>query len=189
MGDFITTIAYGASVNNEYETAGIPLLRIKDLQPNEINSENTVFLPESMRKELGTAFVKCGDFLISRSESLGVTAIVDEMHDGFAFGSFMIKFRITENEVNKHFISYILNSCLGITYFKRNKIGAIQGNITIPVIKSFLIPIPPIEKQNEIATHIQAIRDQAKQLRAEAAAGLEQAKREVEAMIIGESGH
>jgi len=186
LSGFITRIAYGASVNNEYKTTGIPLLRIKDLQPNEIHSENTVFLPESMRKELGKAFVSCGDFLISRSGSIGITAMVDEAHDGFAFGSFMIKFDILENEVSKPFVSYVLNSPLGKIYFKRNKIGAIQGNITIPVIKSCLIPLPPLEKQNKIADHIQAIRDQAKQLRAEAAAGLELAKREVEAMIVGE---
>lgn len=189
LSDFISSIAYGASVNNEYETSGIPLLRIKDLKPNEIDSEKTVFLPESMRKELGNAFVKCGNFLISRSGSLGVTAIVDEAHDGFAFGSFMIRFDIVENEVNSLFVSYILNSCLGKTYFKRNKIGAIQGNITIPVIQSILIPLPPLEKQNEIATHIQTIRDQAKQLRAEAAAGLENAKQEVEAMILGKDSN
>lgn len=116
----------------------------------------------------------------------GVTAIVDEVHDGFAFGSFMIKFDIAESEVSKSFVSYILNSRLGKIYFKRNKIGAIQGNITIPVIKSFPIPLPPLEKQNEIAAHIQTIRNQAKLLRAGAAAGLEQAKREVEAMILGQ---
>lgn len=185
LGDFITSIAYGASVNNEYEASGIPLLRIKDLQPNEINSEKTVFLPESMRREIGNAFVKCGDFLISRSGSLGVTAIVGEAHDGFAFGSFMIKFDIVENEVIKLFVSYILNSYLGKIYFKRNKIGAIQGNITIPVIKSCPVPLPPLEKQNEIVAQIQNIRDQAKQLRAEAATGLKRAKREVEAMIVG----
>jgi restriction endonuclease S subunit len=185
LADFIISIAYGASVNNEYEVTGIPLLRIKDLLPNEINSESTVFLPESMRKEIGNAFVKSGNFLISRSGSLGITAIVDEAHDGYAFGSFMIKFAILDNDVSKPFISYVLNSQLGKTYFKRNRIGAIQGNITIPVIKSCPLPLPPLEKQNEIAAHIQAIRDQAKQLRAEAAAGLEQAKQEVEAMILG----
>jgi restriction endonuclease S subunit len=97
----------------------------------------------------------------------------------------MIKFAILDNDVSKPFISYVLNSQLGKTYFKRNRIGAIQGNITIPVIKSCPLPLPPLEKQNEIAAHIQAIRDQAKQLRAEAAAGLEQAKQEVEAMILG----
>lgn len=44
-----------------------------------------------------------------------------------------------------------------------------------------------LEKQNEIAAHIHTILDQAKQLRAEAAAGLEQARQEVEAMMLGQS--
>ena len=53
-------------------------------------------------------------------------------------------------------------------------------------IHNLEIPLPPLEKQNEIADHIQTIRDQAKQLRAEAAAGLEMAKQGVEVMILGE---
>jgi type I restriction enzyme M protein len=49
-------------------------------------------------------------------------------------------------------------------------------------IQKLLIPIPPPDKQLEIVEHIDAIRNRAKQ---EAAADLEKAKQEVEAMILG----
>ena len=55
-------------------------------------------------------------------------------------------------------------------------------------IMNVLLPsLPTPKKQHEIADHIQAVRDRAKQLRAEATAGLEMAKQEVEAMILGEA--
>jgi type I restriction enzyme M protein len=38
-----------------------------------------------------------------------------------------------------------------------------QGNTTIPTIKNLQIPLPPLEKQTEIADHISALRLQAKQ--------------------------
>lgn len=60
-----------------------------------------------------------------------------------------------------------------------------MGSLTQDSIRKVLVPLPPLEKQNEIAAHIQTIRDRAKQLRAEATAVLEQAKQEVEEMIIG----
>jgi len=44
--------------------------------------------------------------------------------------------------------------------------------------------LPPIEKQNEIAEHIQSIRARAKRLQEEAREGLERAKVEIEKMII-----
>lgn len=52
-------------------------------------------------------------------------------------------------------------------------------------VKQILVPIPPIEKQNDIAEHIKSIRLQAKILQKEGTTILENAKREIERMIIG----
>jgi restriction endonuclease S subunit len=53
-------------------------------------------------------------------------------------------------------------------------------------IKHILIPLPPPENQTEIANHISTLRAQAKALQQQAAAELEQAKQQVERMILGE---
>lgn len=47
------------------------------------------------------------------------------------------------------------------------------------------IPLPPLEKQNEIAEHIAGIRTQAKDLQQEAEQILAEAKNQVEQMILG----
>jgi len=54
-------------------------------------------------------------------------------------------------------------------------------------LKKIKVPLPPLEKQNKIVAHINTIRQEAKQLKYEAKEGLEQAKQEVEAIILGES--
>jgi len=119
-----------------------------------------------MKGQLQTSIVHTNDFLISRSGTIGVATVVNNEFDGFAFGSFMIRFS-TQN-INRQFLSFYINSTIGQYYFGRNKIGAIQGNITIPTIKDLPIPEISIEKQNEIAEHIQSIRAKAKQLQEEA---------------------
>lgn len=188
LGKLINEISYGASVKNEYVSNGIPLLRISDLKRNEINVKEVVFLPDSFRDDLGSAFLKEGDFLISRSGTIGVVAIVDKSVSDFAYGSFMIKFSLLNNiNINPDFLSYFLNCILIQRVLLREKIGSIQGNITIPIIKSIAVPTPPLEKQLEIVAHIAEIRQQAKQLREEAEKELDQAKAEVERMILGGS--
>ena len=49
-----------------------------------------------------------------------------------------------------------------------------------------IIVAPPLQKQQEIVNHIMDMRQQAKSLQEEGKEILEQAKRKVEAMIIGE---
>lgn len=186
LGNYIKEINYGASVSNNYEESGIPLLRIKDLRRNEIRVENVVYLSESSRNLIGNSFVKTNDFLISRSGTIGVVSIVPQEINGFAFGSFMIRFNLKDETIlNKEFLSFYLNCKLNIDLIEREKIGAVQGNITIPIIKSLLIPVPPIEKQKEIAEHINAIREQARKLKEKTSQALTSASQEIEAILLG----
>lgn len=183
LGEFISSIHYGASVKNIYAKEGIPLLRILNLRPNELNLFEVVSLPFDKTKEIGNAYVKEGDFLISRSGTIGVTAIVPKEASGFAYGSFMIRFRIEDNEIEPFYISIIMNSRIVQEQIKIVKIGTIQGNITIPSIKNLLIPLPPLAIQQKIAKEVNSRREKAKQLKQDSIKLIEDAKQKVEKMI------
>jgi restriction endonuclease S subunit len=187
LGAFICEISYGASLNNDYVDAGIPLLRIKDLRRNEIVLEKVVYLPEQSRSALGNSFVKENDFLITRSGTIGVVALVDESVNGFAYGSFMIRFNLKQtHKINRKFLLYFLNSNYVIQFLKRNKIGAIQGNITIPTIKRIPICVPEIEVQNEIAEEISLIILKAKELQTLALKEFDESMREIEQTLLND---
>jgi restriction endonuclease S subunit len=57
-------------------------------------------------------------------------------------------------------------------------------NINLEEIGTIRIVLPPIDKQNEIASHILEVRQKAKALQEEGKAILEEAKRKIETMII-----
>lgn len=185
LGSYITDISYGASVNNYYKETGIPLLRIKNVKPNEIDSQEIVYLSDKMEKELYHSRVNTDDILITRSGTIGVCSVVDEFHDNFAFGSFMIKFSLVN--IMPQYVSYVINSYIGKRYFERNKIGAIQGNITIPTIKSLRIPVPPIEVQSKIVHRIEKIRLEVKRLEQDAKDIVTCAKKQVEEKLLGDN--
>ena len=186
LGEELSEINYGASFNNEYVEKGVPLLRIKDLRRNEIIIDKIVYLPESARTQIGNCFVNTNDFLISRSGTIGVIAIVPKEIDGFAFGSFMIKFTLKDRTIlNREYLSYYLNCKLLIELIEREKIGAVQGNITIPIIKSLVVPVPPPDKQKEIAENITDIRKQAQALKDETKEALKKVSEEIEEILLG----
>lgn len=98
---------------------------------------------------------------------------------------YMIRFRIDEKLALPDYIFFYLQSTPYKAWVKAIQRVTGQPNINAQEYGSLIIPLPPLEKQRAIAEQISSIRAQAKQLREEAAAGLEQAKAEVEKMILG----
>jgi|SRR3989344_4623610 len=185
LKNYITKIHYGASLKNDYVDEGIPLLRIQNLKPNRIIlDDDVVMVSEERRKELGNAFLNEGDFLISRSGSVGIVSIVPKEAKGFSFGSFMIKFCLND-KISKDFVSLWLNNKLTQLFIKREKIGAIQGNITIETIENLQIPTPPLPIQEKLAKEVRERLAQAEKMRLEAKNEIEEAKQEVEKVILG----
>jgi len=184
LGGIIHTINYGASVK-AYPEGEVPFLRIQNLKENELDLTDLIFASKS--ELIRSDYVKEGDFLISRSGTIGIVALIPKKCNGFAFGSFMIRFDLREDaKINKEFLSCILNSEIGKLQSKRSISGAVQGNITIPAIKNIKVPVPPLKIQNEIAKEVKRRREKAEQLRKEAEEVVKQAKEKVERMILGE---
>ena len=60
-----------------------------------------------------------------------------------------------------------------------------QQRVSSAFLENFNLPLPPKDKQIEIANHVYTIRQKAKALQEEGKVLLEEAKRKVESMIIG----
>lgn len=185
LGNLIDTISYGASVSNSYAIEGIPFLRISNLKPNFIDTSNLVYFDETVRDKLGNSFLYTNELVMSRSGSVGIVAVVPEAVNGFAFGSFQIKFRLKENTVNEKFISYFLNSQLGQAQVEQQKTGSIQMNITIAGISAIRVPIPSAEIQAEIVRQADIKRIEAKNLRLKSKSLMIEAKEQSEIIILG----
>ena len=185
LGEIIKEIRYGASLKNIYVSEGIPLLRISNLKLNAIDLSGVVNLPFDVRDNIRSCFVYENDLLISRSGTIGVVAVVPKEANGYAFGSFMIKFRLVD-EVNPFYVSIVLNSQSLQHQIQQKRIGAIQGNITIPAIKSLKIPLPPREIQDEIVRNFRQKINQAQEYQQKAEQVLQETTKDIERKILGE---
>ena len=66
----------------------------------------------------------------------------------------------------------------------RNSNGGAQPNISETDIMRISIPVPPIDKQKEIAEHITVIRQQAQQLKDKTKDDLKKASEEIEKILL-----
>lgn len=86
-----------------------------------------------------------------------------------------------KNNYNYHYVKFVLD-VLDYSYLIT---GGVIPKLTKSSLQSILIPIPPIEKQNEIANHILSLRKKAEELRLDAKSVLKEAESKIEKIIIG----
>jgi len=93
--------------------------------------------------------------------------------------------RVSQELNNFFLLSFMKTSIFRLKIF-RQSCGGAQPNISESEISSIKIPFPSLVLQNKIAEEVKKRMQRAEQLRKEAKEGLEEAKKEVEKIILGE---
>jgi len=145
-------LTYKPSQKSEKPTKTI-ILRANNVEANELNKENVIFLDIDNLKE--KYYLKENDILMAvRSGSkrlVGKSAVVTPQFVGFSFGAFMSKIRILS--ANSWYVDYFLNSAAF-----RSQLGDANtttiNQITQGMINNFVLPLPPLSEQNRIAAKI-----------------------------------
>lgn len=161
-------------------------------QIDEIYSEISFMEDKKVSESTGYTRFMDGDLLwakITPCMQNGKSAIARNLSNGYGCGStefFVLRPR--SNELSIEYIHNILHMQIvretAMLYFGGS---AGQQRVSSSFLEKFNLPLPPLSKQREIADHISAIRVEAKALEQEADAILEQAKKEVEELILKES--
>ncbi len=157
------------------------------LNTNELNFEKIRFIDKNLSINVLSKLYK-NDILMSSAsgskEHVGKVAFIDK-DINYYFGAFMTVLRPKKMEYSHKYLFNFLSSKIYRLMLFRFLGGTNINNVGFEKIKNFPVPLPPLEKQNQIAEHISQIRQQAKQLQTEAKIGLTQAKSEVETIILG----
>lgn len=123
----------------------------------------------------------------SDDQPVGRVAIIEEdTYDSvpLSFSNFLMKIRV--KNINPEYLYFFLKTMynIGVTDSMQSQTNGIRNLIVKEFLEQTVIE-PSLAKQQEIANHVSAIRQQAKRLQEEGKAILENAKKEVERMIIG----
>ena len=164
----------------------IPMEVIDEVYSEISSTEETTIADSS-----GFTKFKEGDLLwakITPCMQNGKSAIARNLTNGLGCGSteFFV-LRPKDERLSVEYLHVILHlKCVRETAMLYFGGSAGQQRVSTSFLENFNLPLPSLEKQIEMANHIYAIRQQAKQLQEEGKTILENAKKEVEQMIIGE---
>lgn len=178
--DLFVLIESGKGISPEQFTyKGIGFLEVKNIGFIGIS------LPEFyVQEDNKLKYVQKGDILTGRVGSIGSFALYD-IEDNLAFSDNVLRIKCIAS-ISNLYLTAILNSILVKIQIDRSKKGSLQNVINRLTLNDLKIPRPPLEIQNKIAEEVKRRISEAETLKAEASRIIEEAKKQVEKMILGD---
>lgn len=186
---FITGFAAGRNDQGEEEDGIIQIRPTNINEDRELVFNRNVYISPSELSNRPLDILKRCEVLFNNTnsqEQVGKSAFFDL--GGEYFCSNHITHIATNNRaLDPQYLCYILNLYQRQkVFFKLCTNWNNQSGVGVDVLSKIPIPLPGLKKQERIVEALEKIRDDARILRQRAKSELEQAKKEIEAIILGE---
>ncbi len=167
IGEYIRGVTYKKNQEINNLECGIKVLRANNITlSNHLNFEDIKIINKNVkiRKE---QYLKKNDILIcagsGSSEHIGKVAFINTDFD-YVFGGFMGVIRI--RKINSRFVYHIFTSNIFKQYLEKSLNTTTINNLNANILQNFLIPIPPLEIQQEIVKILDAFTELNTELKA-----------------------
>ncbi|MCG9626178.1 restriction endonuclease subunit S [Vibrio mediterranei] len=159
LGDLCDEITVGfvGSMTKEYVDKGIPFFRSKNISEYEINWDDIKYVSPEFHKKLKKSSLSSGDVAIVRTGKPGTCCVIPE-NIKEANCSDIVIVRVDKAKVCPHYLSFFMNSMANHQVSSR-LVGAVQQHFNVSAAKQIEIPLPSLDKQNEIAHVLKTISD------------------------------
>lgn len=136
-----------------YEEGYCLFLSAKNVTKKGFLFEETQFISKDKHKKLRKGTVKRGDIILTTRGTVGQTALYDESikYDVIRINSGMATIGCNKSEVLSTFFYAYTNSSLFKRQIESFTFGSAQPQLTLKIIKSLKVPIPPLPEQQKIA--------------------------------------
>lgn len=173
---------YAFKSSDYLEQSNCLLITIKNIRQNQIDINDTTFLPDEFYNQYKEFQIKNNDLLIAMTgATIGKVGIYNHPHNSLLNQRNGI---IKPDNINSIYLMSLLNLSIFQKIILRNSNGGAQPNISETDIMRISIPVPPIDKQKEIADHITEIRQQAQELKDKTKELLKKASEEIEKILL-----
>lgn len=144
-----TFIGLVTTMTKHYVSNGVPLIHNSDIKENRFEFKKMVYLDNEFAKKNENRRHKKGDIVTVHTGDVGTSAIINDELDG-SIGFATIVTRIKDKKmVSENYLCHFLNSheCKKQIY---NMIKGDRNNLNLKDFNKLIIPVPTIEKQEEI---------------------------------------
>lgn len=187
---FLTGFAAGRGDQVDEEDDGVIQIRPTNLsEDREFVFKRNVYIAAAELETRKHDILNRKEVLFNNTnsqEQVGKSVFFD-LEGNFFCSNHITRVGTKSENLNAEYLSYLLN------LYQRKKVfyklctnWNNQSGVGSDILAKMPIPVPKLKRQCEILEKLKAVRAQAQSLRSQAQAGLEQARRDIEAMILNE---
>jgi type I restriction enzyme, S subunit len=165
LGEIGTLTSSKRIYKKEYVTEGIPFFRSKEIKElahdKEISLELFITIERYSKIKNQFGIPKAGDILLTAVGTIGEMYVVKE-NDEFYFKDGNIMWLKNFDSLNTYYLKYALTSF--VEQMKALTHGSAYNALTIEKLKEYKVPVPSIQKQNEIVKQLDELSIKTKKL-------------------------
>jgi type I restriction enzyme S subunit len=159
----------------DYKTEGIPVLKIENITKDGFIDDSSIsYIDEETSNKYPKTILKENDCILAvRGATIGKIALVPKKFEGANINANLIKITVDQTKINPRYFWSYMNSNLGKKQFEAVTTSSAKQTITTEAIRRIKIPLPSLEKQQEIVnffniqyetlTNIRRLKENAKQ--------------------------
>lgn len=156
LGEIVDILNGFAFKSDLYTDKGTRVIRITNVQKGFVKDEDPKYYPESSNKEIEKYLLKENDLLVSLTGNVGRVALLPSSFLPAALNQRVACLRIAEGtQILGKYLFHLLN----LDNFEEECINASSGvaqkNLSTEWLKTFEIPLPPLEVQEKIVSELE----------------------------------
>jgi type I restriction enzyme S subunit len=180
LGKLITGPFGSKLPSNLYQSDGVPLFRVQNVQPFFADESSLVYIAPEIHRELRSSEMKSGGVLISKAGRVGDACIAPAHFDRINITEHVIGLT-TNQDVDPYYITAALNADFAGVQLKRFGLGTILQYLGVADTRSVEVPVPGPNLQSAIGNKLR----KAERLREKASAGQSRAIEQLDSWYGG----
>ncbi|MBX9886995.1 MAG: restriction endonuclease subunit S [Flavobacteriaceae bacterium] len=187
LEDIVQYVTDGTHQTPKYVQSGRMFLSAQNIKPFKFMPEKHKCVSEQdYELYINHKKPEFGDILLGRvGAGIGETAVIDQNID-FAIYVSLALVKTFKELTNSNYLAIVFNSPYGVKYAKGNvsSKGNSAGNFNLGRIRSFKIPLPTLEEQQEIVKKVNDLLLNCDQLQKEILANKENTEKLIQTILI-----
>ena len=155
-GELSELIQYGYNAPAK-ESGRIKMVRITDIQNGKVQW-NTVPFCEISDTDIQVYQLRKNDILFARTGgTVGKSFLVDEEPENAVFAGYLIRTQYDDKKLNPKYMKMFMESQIYWNQLKNGTIATAQPNCNGQTLSKMILPLPPLEEQQEIVKKVEAL--------------------------------